>query len=194
MLNNKKGLALVAVLIFAICIFLVFVALSTSNTNMLYENKQALRATQAYYLSQSAIQKVKLFLKYYPNDFYKWKNKGGKLTDYCKFFQSSCPDLQTNKEYKASVNSTFNIVNNTGSSNSNNLSPDSFPFGADWGISEIELKTDGNDKGSSATRMYLVKTYCTLIDGTREKDKFKAKEEAENFTLTQYSGDYYAHE
>jgi len=69
-MNNRRGIAEVVVLFFAIFIALFMCVLLESNTSLFMQNRKTLGQLQAYYLAQSALQHAILKLRLLPKETY----------------------------------------------------------------------------------------------------------------------------
>lgn len=69
-MNDRRGMAVVVVLFFAVTIALLMYMLVGSNTTLSLQNKKTLGQLQAYYLAQSALQHAMLKLRFLPKETY----------------------------------------------------------------------------------------------------------------------------
>ncbi len=69
-MNERQGIAIVVVLLFAVSIALFMFILIGSNTNLSLQNRKTLGQLQAYFLAQSALQHAILKLRLLPKETY----------------------------------------------------------------------------------------------------------------------------
>ena len=68
LLNKRKGIAVVLVLLFAISIAIIMFTVIKSTTNLGFQTKQTIYEMQAYYLAHSAMQYGKLLISLMPKE------------------------------------------------------------------------------------------------------------------------------
>jgi hypothetical protein len=175
-MNKKSGVAIVIVLFFCFAIALLLFFMTKSNTNLAFQNKQALRQMQAYYLAHSGMQHAKLQLRLLPKETFEFfdKNGSGNAYRYVNSSEHTPLALGTFDQEKAKYD-LFNPENSK---------DEDFPYGGEYFVDSITL--EGSHKNMRQTQDGYKIHVKSSVDGGRNK-KF-SDELTEQIIVSRFTG------
>lgn len=165
---KKKGLALVVIIFFGFCMSVVLYALVSSNSNLKFQNNNAIRELQAYYLGVSAIQHAKLYIKLLPKE----------VSDEGVSYLTSKKIVGNQDIIK---NDKFTLLNNSFCKGL-----DKFPFSGGYSVKEIKKIS-----GDSVQASYDITVSRYLKSERKHYDREDYDDMKEKFTISTSAGDFY---
>jgi hypothetical protein len=176
--NNRKGLALAVILFFAFAIGIILFTMIKSNSNLSMQNKNTIRALQAHYLTQSAMQHAKLHLNLLPRETYEFFQANKYSTDSLNYIVSNLiVPVNLNSGGWDKRMSSYDLFNPS------KCDPRDTPFGGSYEVTSTECLSIESD-AKLIQDVYKVKVKASVTVGT-----FTSEDELEEeFSISRYSG------
>lgn len=175
-MKKRSGVAIVVVLFFSFSIAIILFFMASSNTNLAYQNRQALQQMQTYYLAHSGMQHAKVRLRLLPKETYDFFAKGGSGNPFRDVDTSMFPLLNLGDFNNAKAR--FDLFKA-------NAAPDEgFPYGGRYKVESIKLQ-GSHDSMKMVQDGYKIVVKADVDGG--QKKKF-SDELIEELTVSRFTG------